>query len=80
MPAPQSFRIGIVGCGRISQYHLEAIAKVEGLTSCGIRPGVEFEVVERAPFGGPLTLRIAGAPRQLGPQLAAHVVIVPGAG
>ncbi|HWE43304.1 MAG TPA: metal-dependent transcriptional regulator [Gemmatimonadaceae bacterium] len=66
--------------GRIARVEDEDAGRLRYLASLGIRPGVEFEVVDRAPFGGPLTLRIAGAPRQLGPQLAAHVVVVPGAG
>lgn len=31
MSEPQSFRVGLVGCGRISKNHFDAIAKVEGL-------------------------------------------------
>jgi UDP-N-acetyl-2-amino-2-deoxyglucuronate dehydrogenase len=34
--AARDFRIGIVGCGRISQYHVEAIRKVEGLTLAAV--------------------------------------------
>jgi UDP-N-acetyl-2-amino-2-deoxyglucuronate dehydrogenase len=34
--ADRNFRIGIVGCGRISQYHVEAIRKVEGLTLAAV--------------------------------------------
>src|SRR4051812_46826568 len=30
--AARDYRIGIVGCGRISQFHVEAIDKVEGLS------------------------------------------------
>jgi UDP-N-acetyl-2-amino-2-deoxyglucuronate dehydrogenase len=33
---PREYRIGIVGCGRISQFHVEAIAKVEGLTLAAV--------------------------------------------
>jgi UDP-N-acetyl-2-amino-2-deoxyglucuronate dehydrogenase len=32
----QTFRIGIVGCGRISQFHVDAIARVEGLTLAAV--------------------------------------------
>lgn len=32
----QNFRIAIVGCGRISQFHLEAISKVDGLTLAAV--------------------------------------------
>ena len=62
--------------GRIARVEDEDADRLRSLASLGIRPGVEFEVVDRAPFGGPLTLRIAGAPRQRGPQLAAHVVVL----
>jgi DtxR family Mn-dependent transcriptional regulator len=64
--------------GRIARVEDEDGDRLRYLASLGITPGVEFELVERAPFGGPLTVRIAGAPRQLGPQLAAHVVVVGG--
>src|SRR5687768_1807918 len=36
MTAKRDFRVGVVGCGRISQFHLEAIAKVEGLTMAAV--------------------------------------------
>ena len=32
MSGARGFRIALVGCGRISKNHLEAIAKVDGLT------------------------------------------------
>src|SRR4051812_35312120 len=28
--APQNYKVAVVGCGRISAYHLEAIAKIDG--------------------------------------------------
>ena len=62
--------------GRIARVEDDDAERLRYLASLGIRPGVEFELVERAPFGGPLTVRIAGVPRQLGPQLAAHVVVI----
>ena len=65
--------------GRIARVEDEDAEQLRYLASLGIRPGVEFELVERAPFGGPLTVRVAGVPRQLGPQLAAHVVVAAGA-
>src|SRR3954471_20452049 len=30
------FRVGIVGCGRISQHHVDAIAKIDGLTIAAV--------------------------------------------
>ena len=61
--------------GRIARVEDEDADQLRYLASLGIRPGVEFELLERAPFGGPLTVRVAGVPRQVGPQLAAHVVV-----
>jgi UDP-N-acetyl-2-amino-2-deoxyglucuronate dehydrogenase len=49
--APRDFRIGIVGCGRISQFHVDAIAKVEGLTLaavCDVDEGRARATGERA--------------------------------
>ncbi len=62
--------------GRIARVEDDDAARLRYLDSLGIRPGVEFELLERAPFGGPLTVRVEGAPRQIGPQLAAHVVVI----
>lgn len=65
--------------GRVARVEDEDADRLRYLATLGITPGVEFELIERAPFGGPLTLRIDGGRRQVGPQLAAHVLVVPGA-
>jgi DtxR family Mn-dependent transcriptional regulator len=62
--------------GRVTRVEDDDAERLRYLASLGIKPGVEFEIVERAPFGGPLTVRVEGAARQLGPQLAAHVVVI----
>jgi DtxR family Mn-dependent transcriptional regulator len=62
--------------GRIARVEDDDAARLRYLGSLGIMPGVEFEIVDRAPFGGPLTVRVEGGARQLGPLLAAHVVVV----
>ena len=66
--------------GRVARVEDEDADQLRYLASLGIRPGVEFELVDRAPFGGPLTISVGGAARQVGPALAAHVVVVAGAG
>ena len=66
--------------GRIARVEDDDADRLRYLATLGIRPGVEFELVDRAPFDGPLTVRVAGAPRQLGPQLAAHIVVDAGPG
>jgi DtxR family transcriptional regulator, Mn-dependent transcriptional regulator len=62
------------------------------LAELGITPGISLRVVERAPFGGPITLRIEGRgdaaerassrnpkalERAIGPTLAAQVFVAP---
>jgi UDP-N-acetyl-2-amino-2-deoxyglucuronate dehydrogenase len=41
MTAPPSYRVGLVGCGRISENHFSAIAKVDGLSISGVCDIVE---------------------------------------
>jgi DtxR family Mn-dependent transcriptional regulator len=53
-------------------------AALRYLAGMGIGPGVQLEVVERAPFGGPLWLRINGKEEALSEQLAASIYGRPG--
>ncbi len=48
-------------------------AALRYLAGIGIRPGVSLQVVERAPFGGPLWLRIDGNEAAVGDLLATLV-------
>ncbi len=45
------------------------------LATIGVRPGVVVVVADRAPFDGPLTLRIGKAQCQVGPALASRVMV-----
>ncbi|MCK9247652.1 MAG: metal-dependent transcriptional regulator [Solirubrobacteraceae bacterium] len=45
-------------------------AMLRYLAARGIVPGVTLTVVDRQPFGGPLTVRVDGDEHALGPQLA----------
>jgi len=47
------------------------------LDDLAIRPGGTVRVVERAPFGGPITLAIGRAIRVVGPALAERVLVRP---
>ena len=47
------------------------------LADLAITPGSTVHVVERAPFGGPITLRIGEATRAVGPALAERVLVRP---
>jgi len=45
------------------------------LTSLGLVPGAEVAVIERRPFGGPLTLIIDGHQHVVGPEVTEYVTI-----
>jgi len=45
------------------------------LDRIGIRPGVQVTMAERAPFDGPLTLRVGKGTCQVGPALASRVMV-----
>jgi DtxR family transcriptional regulator, Mn-dependent transcriptional regulator len=49
------------------------------LGKLGLYPETQIEVLERAPFGGPLRVRIGEAPEQaeymLGVELAEHIIV-----
>lgn len=45
------------------------------LAELGIVPGTVVTVTERAPFGGPITVRIGGEQRVIGPALAAEILV-----
>ncbi len=45
------------------------------LADLAIVPGSTVSVVERAPFGGPITLRVGEATRAVGPALAERVLV-----
>lgn len=48
-------------------------ARLRYLGELGLTPGVEVEVIERAPFDGPIAVRVRGARQQIGPGLASIV-------
>ena len=45
------------------------------LDDLGIRPGSQLTVTDRQPFGGPLTIRVAGAAHAIGEQLARRMLV-----
>ena len=47
------------------------------LDDLAIRPGCAVRVVDRAPFGGPITLKIGAVTREVGPALAERVLVRP---
>jgi DtxR family Mn-dependent transcriptional regulator len=45
------------------------------LDSLGLRPGAEVILTDRAPFDGPLTIKVGSETQQVGSALASHVMV-----
>ena len=54
---------------RVDRVNDQIGAALRYLTDLGVRPGIIVEVLEQAPFGGPLWLRIDGREQALGDLL-----------
>jgi DtxR family transcriptional regulator, Mn-dependent transcriptional regulator len=52
---------------RVNSHDAEVLKYLDSL---GLKPGAEFTLVERAPFNGPLQLRVKGELRVIGHELA----------
>ncbi len=59
------------GCDWVlSRVHTHDAERLQYLASLGLMPGTRFTLVERAPFNGPLQLRVNGAVQVIGHELA----------
>lgn len=67
LPAGQASRVT-----RVSDRHPE---KLRYMVSLGILPGTRITVLNRAPFGGPLTIRIGRKSHAIDAELAQHVLV-----
>ncbi len=61
--------------GVISRVVTSDSEKLRYLMVNGLVPGAEFEVLEIAPFGGPIRIRIGDGERSLGPTLASDLLV-----
>lgn len=41
----------------------------------GLRPGIELQLLDREPFGGPLRVRVDGRDERISPQAAQHIFV-----
>ncbi len=58
----------------------EDSSRLRYLAELGIVPGAAVRVVERAPFEGPIAVRVANREHRIGPALARHVLVTPATG
>lgn len=61
--------------GRIVRVSDDDAPRLRYLGELGLVPGATVRVLAQAPFGGPITLRVADAEHQVGPALAAVVQV-----
>ncbi|HJU64329.1 MAG TPA: metal-dependent transcriptional regulator [Gemmatimonadaceae bacterium] len=66
--------------GTIVQVSDDDAPRLRYLAELGLVPGAQVTMVERAPYGGPLRLRVGQVERLVGPGLAAIVLIERDAG
>ena len=64
--------------GRVVQVSDDDGARLRYLGGLGLVPGAQVTVVDRAPFGGPITVRVGAGECQVGPALAAVVMVETG--
>jgi DtxR family Mn-dependent transcriptional regulator len=62
--------------GHITRVKTEDAEQLRYLGSLGLVPGVPFELVARAPFNGPLRLRLPQHDVIIGPELAQHLRVI----
>jgi DtxR family Mn-dependent transcriptional regulator len=62
---------------RVVRINDEDAALLRYLGELAVRPGAEVVLVERAPYGGPLTVSVEGAVVAIGPLAAEQVLVVP---
>jgi len=63
--------------GEISRVKTHEPEKLKYLAEIGLIPGADFELVNRAPFNGPLRLKIGPYEQVIGMELAAAVWVLP---
>ncbi len=63
--------------GRISRVKTHEPEKLKYLAEIGLVPGASFELVNRAPFNGPLRLKIGRQEQIIGMELAAALWVLP---
>ncbi|MCI0528588.1 MAG: metal-dependent transcriptional regulator [Nitrospira sp.] len=62
--------------GKITRVRVREPEKLQYLAEIGIVPGVEFELIYRAPFNGPLRLKLGRNEQVIGAELAAALWVV----
>jgi DtxR family transcriptional regulator, Mn-dependent transcriptional regulator len=67
--------VAVGACARIVRVSDEDPARLRYLAELGLVPGADVTVVSRAPYEGPIELRVGDAVRAIGPTLAADIYV-----
>ena len=62
--------------GKISRVKTHEVDKLKYLSEIGLTPGAEFELINRAPFNGPLRLKLGRDEQVIGNELAAALWVL----
>ena len=60
---------------RVARVSEHDAAVLRYLDELGLRPGAAVQLTARAPFDGPITLKVGGATRIIGPALAGRIMV-----
>ena len=75
VPGTPLHRLAPGRCGIIVRVEREEPELLKSLATLGLLPHTKVEVEERAPFGGPILVRVGSARYALGRKVAAHVLV-----
>jgi DtxR family Mn-dependent transcriptional regulator len=62
-------------CGRVVRVSDDDAERLRYLGTLGLRPGAAVMLLDQAPYGGPVTLRVGTRECHIGPALAADVLV-----
>jgi DtxR family Mn-dependent transcriptional regulator len=62
---------------RVERVSDESPARLRYLAELGIVPGAPVKVVERAPFAGPITIKVGSTGKSIGAELASQILVIP---
>jgi DtxR family transcriptional regulator, Mn-dependent transcriptional regulator len=72
---PSLADLPIGAAGLLRQVPDDDPAELRYFAELGLVPGARVELIDRAPFNGPLRVRVAGTERVLGPEIAGKIQV-----
>jgi DtxR family Mn-dependent transcriptional regulator len=60
---------------RVERVSDESAERLRYLAELGVVPGATVKLIERAPFDGPITVKVDSSKKTIGPELAAQILV-----